>query len=90
MTIDWTLIVGYAAATLTTVSFVPQVLQALRTKDLSSVSLSMYAIFCVGIALWLVYGIMALAWPVIIANVLTLGLAGIVLWLKIKQSVLKK
>jgi MtN3 and saliva related transmembrane protein len=77
--------VGYCAATLTTVSFVPQVLQALRTKDLSSISLAMYAAFCAGIALWLVYGLMMQAWPVVIASVFTLGLAGVVLVLKAKQ-----
>ncbi len=76
---------GYCAATLTTVSFVPQVVQALRTKDLSSVSLAMYIAFCCGIALWLVYGLMLQAWPVVIANVFTLVLAGIVLALKLKQ-----
>ncbi len=81
---------GYCAATLTTVSFVPQVIQALRTKDLSSISLSMYAAFCAGIALWLVYGLMMQAWPVVIANVFTLGLAGVVLVLKIKQVLLEK
>jgi MtN3 and saliva related transmembrane protein len=77
--------VGYCAATLTTVSFVPQVLQALRTKDLSSISLAMYAAFCAGIALWLVYGLMMQAWPVVIANIFTLGLAGVVLVLKLRQ-----
>jgi MtN3 and saliva related transmembrane protein len=78
-------IIGYSAATLTTVSFVPQVIQALRTKDLSSISLAMYAAFCAGIALWLVYGLMMQAWPVVIANILTLGLAGAVLVLKVRQ-----
>jgi MtN3 and saliva related transmembrane protein len=78
-------IIGYCAATLTTVSFVPQVIQALRTKDLSSISLAMYAAFCAGIALWLVYGLMMQAWPVVIANILTLGLAGAVLVLKVRQ-----
>jgi MtN3 and saliva related transmembrane protein len=77
--------IGYCAATLTTVSFVPQVVQALRTKDLTSISLAMYAAFCAGIALWLVYGLMMQAWPVVIANVFTLGLAGAVLVLKLKQ-----
>jgi MtN3 and saliva related transmembrane protein len=83
-------IVGYCAATMTTVAFVPQVLQALRTKDLSSVSLAMYVTFCIGIALWLVYGLMLHAWPVVIANVFTLGLAGVVLALKVKQVLVEK
>jgi MtN3 and saliva related transmembrane protein len=81
---------GYCAATLTTVSFLPQVVQALRTKDLSSISLLMYASFCAGIALWLVYGLMIQAWPVVIANIFTLGLAGMVLFLKIRQVLADK
>jgi MtN3 and saliva related transmembrane protein len=84
--INWTEIVGYSAATLTTLAFVPQVLQALRTRDLHDISLSMYAAFCSGIALWLVYGLLMQAWPVVIANVFTLGLAGIVLYLKVRQA----
>jgi MtN3 and saliva related transmembrane protein len=83
--INWTEIVGYSAATLTTLAFVPQVLQALRTRDLRDISLSMYAAFCSGITLWLVYGLLMQAWPVVIANVFTLGLAGVVLYLKVRQ-----
>lgn len=86
----WADIVGYGAATLTTVAFVPQVLQALRTRDLKDISLSMYAAFCSGISLWLVYGLLMRAWPIVIANVLTLGLAGSVLFLKIKQVLAEK
>ena len=48
---DW---VGYAAATLTTASFVPQALHTFRTKDVRGISLSMYSAFVVGILLWLV------------------------------------
>ncbi len=83
--INWAEIVGYSAATLTTLAFVPQVLQALRTRDLRDISLSMYIAFCSGIALWLAYGLMVKAWPVVIANIFTLGLAGIVLYLKVRQ-----
>jgi MtN3 and saliva related transmembrane protein len=82
---NWTDGIGYCAASLTTLSFLPQVIQALRTKDLRSISLSMYIAFCAGIALWLVYGLMLQAWPIVIANVFTLALSGIVLTLKIKQ-----
>jgi MtN3 and saliva related transmembrane protein len=83
--INWTEIVGYSAATLTTLAFVPQVLQALRTRDLRDISLAMYIAFCSGIALWLAYGLMMQAWPVVIANIFTLGLAGVVLYLKVRQ-----
>jgi MtN3 and saliva related transmembrane protein len=78
-------IVGYIAASLTTFAFVPQVIQAIRTRDLRDVSLAMYVTFWLGIALWLVYGIMLSAWPIIIANVLTLVLSGVVLVMKLRQ-----
>ena len=76
---------GYLAATLTTVSFVPQVLQTLRTRDTRAISLGMYALFTLGVALWLVYGILIDAWPVIVANAITLGLTSTVLWHKLAE-----
>ncbi len=51
-------IAGYLAATLTTISFVPQALQVIKTKDTHSISLSMYIIFVSGVFLWLVYGLL--------------------------------
>jgi len=69
---DW---VGYAAALLTTASFVPQAALTLRTRDTSGVSLPMYVLFTCGVALWLAYGLLLRAWPVIAANAITLALA---------------
>ena len=83
MPVDPRDLVGYAAAILTTVAFVPQALKSWRTRDLSGVSLTMYGLFTVGVALWLAYGIILGAWPIIVANVITLALAGMVLALKI-------
>ena len=77
-------LVGYMAATLTTVSFVPQVLHSFKTKDVSGISLGMYSIFTLGIALWLVYGFLINAWPIVIANVITLALASLILGLKLR------
>lgn len=82
MSIDLRDLVGYAAAILTTVAFVPQALKSWRTRDLSGVSLTMYGLFTAGVALWLAYGIMLGAWPIIVANTITLALAGMVLALK--------
>lgn len=76
--------VGYAAAALTTFSFVPQAILTVRSKDVSGISLGMYSAFTVGIALWLVYGWQSGAWPIIIANTLTLILAGIILFTKVR------
>lgn len=77
---------GYLAATLTTVSFVPQVLRTLRTRDTRAISLGMYALFSAGVALWLVYGLLLRAWPIILANLITLGLALTVLWHKLRED----
>ncbi len=77
-------IIGYIAATLTTVSFVPQAWHTFRTKDVSGISLGMYSVFTVGIALWLAYGLMLNAWPIVIANVITLALASLILVMKLR------
>ncbi len=78
-------LVGYAAATLTTIAFIPQTLHSWRTRDLSGVSLGMYSLFTMGVACWLLYGVILESWPIIIANTLTLALAGSVLFLKLRQ-----
>ena len=83
---NWTEILGYFAATATTLSFVPQVWQTWKTRDTSGISLLMYSMFWVGIAAWLGYGILAQAWPVVAANAVTLVLAGVILVLKILEK----
>lgn len=79
-------LVGYAAATLTTLAFIPQTLHSWRSRDLSGVSLGMYSLFTCGVALWLLYGIVLESWPIIIANAITLALAGSVLFLKLRHK----
>ena len=81
MTLQDTL--GTAAAVLTTSSFVPQAVLTLRTRDVSGISLGMYGAFTVGVALWLVYGILLGEWPIIIANAVTVALAAVILGTKI-------
>jgi MtN3 and saliva related transmembrane protein len=76
--------IGAIAATLTTCSFIPQVLRVWRTKHTKDISLLMYTLFTTGVALWLVYGVLLEAWPIIIANGITLFLAGMVLVLKLR------
>lgn len=79
-------LVGYGAAILTTLAFIPQTLKSWRTRDLSGVSLSMYSLFTLGVGLWLTYGILLGSWPIILANTITLGLAGTVLFLKLRHK----
>jgi MtN3 and saliva related transmembrane protein len=78
-------IIGALAALLTTTSFVPQVVRTIRTRDTRAISLWMYLMFCAGVALWWVYGALLGSWPIMLANGVTLVLAGAVLSLKIRQ-----
>jgi MtN3 and saliva related transmembrane protein len=78
---DW---IGSAAAALTTTSFIPQAWKIWRTRHTADISLGMYAFFTFGVALWLIYGILLASWPIIIANSITLLLAGTVLVMKLK------
>ena len=80
-------LIGYLAATLTTCSFVPQALQTFRTRDVSGISLGMYSVFTAGVALWLVYGLALAAWPIVVANAITLALAGPILGMKVRYGV---
>jgi MtN3 and saliva related transmembrane protein len=79
-------LVGYPAAILTTIAFVPQAWHSWRTRDLSGISLPMYALFTLGVAFWLAYGILLGSVPIILANGITLALASLVLVLKIRHA----
>jgi MtN3 and saliva related transmembrane protein len=76
-------VLGFAAATLTTAAFVPQVWLTWRTRNASGVSLGMYAIFSIGVALWLIYGLLIHSLPIVIANSITLLLSAAVLMMKL-------
>lgn len=79
-------LVGYAAAILTTFSFLPQAWLTFRTRDVRGISLGMYSAFTAGVALWLVYGLLAGAWPLVAANAITLALASVILAMKIRYG----
>ena len=78
-------LLGYVGAMLTTIAFVPQIALAWRSDYLSGISLPMYLIFVTGVAFWLAFGIFADIMPAIVANAVTLLLAGSVLVLKIRD-----
>jgi MtN3 and saliva related transmembrane protein len=80
------ILIGYVAAFLTTVSFIPQVVQIYKTKNTDSISGLMYLIFCFGVALWLFYGVIISSMPVIIANSITLVLSLYILVMKLKNK----
>ncbi|HLP89396.1 MAG TPA: SemiSWEET transporter [Nostocaceae cyanobacterium] len=81
---DFLTLLGFTAATLTTVAFLPQMLQTWRTKSAKDVSYVMLITFIIGLFLWLIYGIILGAVPIIAANSVTLIFNLIILWLKIK------
>lgn len=76
-------LIGYAAAALTTGSFLPQAILTLRTRDTRGISLGMYSAFTAGVALWLVYGVSLGEWPIVVANAVTLALAATILGTKL-------
>jgi MtN3 and saliva related transmembrane protein len=78
--------IGFAAGTLTTASFLPQVMQTIKTRHTKDISLSMYFAFTSGVLLWLVYGIVLNSPPVYLTNGITLILASTILFLKIKHG----
>lgn len=79
-------VLGFIAATLTTLSFLPQLLKTWQTKSAGDVSLLMLSTFSVGVFLWLLYGMFIQSWPVIVANFLTLIFNLLILSLKIRYE----
>ncbi len=77
--------VGALAGLLTTVAFLPQVIKTWKSRSAADLSLGMFAILCAGVALWLLYGLLLGAWPVILANAATLLLAGAILAMKLMR-----
>ena len=80
----WIDAIGSIAAVLTTASFVPQAWHSFKTRDVSGISLGMYSVFTVGVALWLLYGVLLQSWPLMIANSITLALAVAILGMKLR------
>ena len=78
-------LLGYGAASLTTLSFFPQALKVLRSGDTRGISLRMYGMFTLGIALWGVYGLLTGDGPLIVANAITLVPASFVLQRRFQQ-----
>jgi MtN3 and saliva related transmembrane protein len=81
---DTTLVIGYIAGTLTTISFLPQVIRTWKMRETKDFSLAMLLLFATGILLWTVYGIWTGSLPVILANVITFLLIIVLLAMKIK------
>jgi MtN3 and saliva related transmembrane protein len=83
---DWTTLLGFLAGALTTISFCPQLVKTWQTKSAGDVSLGMLLTFSAGVLLWLLYGILLGAWPIIITNLITVLLTVTILVLKLRYD----
>jgi MtN3 and saliva related transmembrane protein len=81
--VEW---IGGIAATLTTLSWLPQALRTLKTRDTSGISLLAQVLLFTGIVLWLVYGVYIISWPLIISNIITVVLVGCILAMKLRHG----
>jgi MtN3 and saliva related transmembrane protein len=81
---DQVTLIGLLAGTLTTIAFIPQLQQTWRTRSANDVSLGMLLTFIIGVFLWLIYGLMLGALPIILANLITLVLTLAILILKVR------
>ncbi|KKI99588.1 SemiSWEET transporter [Prochlorothrix hollandica] len=79
-------LLGLVAGGCTTIAFVPQLLKIWRSKSAKDISLGMFLIFCLGVFLWLLYGLLTQDIPVIVANFITLILSGTILALKFRYK----
>jgi len=77
-------LIGYVAATLTTISFLPQLIRVVKLRSARDISLGMFLIFSVGTLFWLTYGLLSHSAPVWIANAVTLALSVSILILKLR------
>lgn len=77
--INYTEIIGFCAAIITTLSFVPQIVLIIRTRRTSGISLLMYSIYVAGILLWFAYGLMTGSLPLILSQIVTLLITGSIL-----------
>ena len=82
MIIDY---IGYFSATLTSLAFAPQAIKTIKSKDTEGISLGTYIILNLGVLGWLIYGLMKMDWPIILANAVTFVFAFTILFLKIKH-----
>lgn len=77
-------VLGLLAGALTTAAFLPQVVKTWKSRSAKDLSLGMFSLFCLGVAMWLVYGFAVNDIPVIAANLLTLLLASTLLFFKLR------
>jgi len=87
---DLTTTLGLVAGSLTTLAYFPQVMKTWKSRSADGMSWSMLVILCVGIALWLIYGLYAQDTPVILANLFTLLFSSAILGMKVRYEAVPK
>ncbi|WP_330203226.1 SemiSWEET transporter [Cyanobacterium sp. Dongsha4] len=83
---EWITIIGLTAGSLTTISFLPQAIKTWRSKSAKDISLAMFLCFCLGVVLWIIYGLFIMDIPVLVTNIVTLILSGTILFFKLKYK----
>ena len=83
---DYTSIAGSMAGLLTTIAFIPQVIQVVKTKSTKDISLGMFSIFALGVLCWLTYGVLLNSIPMIVSNGIIFILASVILGYKLKYK----
>ena len=78
--------IGFVAGTLTTLAFIPQTIQSLRTRSVNDLSLAMLIAFNSGIVLWMVYGFLIGSAPILVANTATIVQSLTLLYLKLRAG----
>ena len=79
-------IIGFVAGALTTLAYVPQVIKTAHSKSAKDLSLAWIGISVIGLALWEIYGLVILSYPLIITNIISLALALYLMYLKMKHG----
>ncbi len=79
-------LIGFAAATCTTVAYAPQFIKVWKTRSARDISLGMFLVMVLGLALWLIYGMLSGDAPLVAANAVTMVLAGGILFMKLKYG----
>ena len=77
---------GFAAATCTTLAYAPQFIKVWKTRSTDDISLGMFLVMVLGLALWLAYGLLSGDAPLVAANAITMVLAGGILFMKLKYG----
>ena len=83
-------IVGYIAAILSAICFIPQAIRVIKTKDTNAISFWMYLLSLLSVVFWLIYGLMLSSWPIILKNILVIIVSGIILVLKTRDLIRQK